>query len=705
MERVPDRADWQCSTETVLHLVWAIPRPPSQIERTRTLCKATKPQASSKGTELRDLTAATSPQALHMKGFDEALRRQVESFTQKGSVGIKVNDDIGHYFQTHKGLRQGDPMSPILFNIVVDMLAILIGRAKEAGQVIFRATALIRLWSLFTPTEAMESLVTGSIRWEMLGNLSNLQYLNLNPGFTNTGAYSTDITWLSQLSSLVHLDLSCTNLSTIVHWLPVVNMLPSLKVLCLSTCDLRSSSGPLQLTNLTSLETLDLSANYIHARITPNWFHGLTRLKYLDISRNGFYGPFPDEIGNMTSIVWLDLSQNSLVGMIPSNLKSLCSLEEFIVYGNNINGTITEFFQRLPSCSWDTLINLNLPFSNLTGSLPTKLEPLRNLIHLNLAGNNLTGVVPLWIGELTKLTKLDLSYNNLHGFIHEEELTKLVNLQYLDLAYNNITGSIPKSIVNCKRMITRDDGGGGDFDDALNWQSTTALNALISYTENSTVVTKGQERLYTGEIIYMVNLDLSCNNLIGDIPEEISTLVGLKNLNLSWNSFSGNIPENIGALAQVESLDLSHNELSGEIPTSLSALTSLSRLNLSYNNLTGHVPSGDQLQTLEDPTSIYIGNPGLCGPPLLQKCSKTEPIPATREHHEDLNDEVSFFIAMGSGYVMGLWVVFCAFLFKRKWRVKWYSIWDRLCDWVYVQVAVTWASWTRKKTTEAENDR
>ena len=56
-------------------------------------------------------------------------------FHAKRSVGIKVNDDIGHYFQTHKGLRQGDPMSPILFNIVVDMLAILIGREKEAGQV------------------------------------------------------------------------------------------------------------------------------------------------------------------------------------------------------------------------------------------------------------------------------------------------------------------------------------------------------------------------------------------------------------------------------------------------------------------------------------------------------------------------------------------------------------------------------------------
>ena len=34
-----------------------------------------------------------------------------------------------------KGLRQGDPLSPILFNIVVDMLAILINRAKDEGQV------------------------------------------------------------------------------------------------------------------------------------------------------------------------------------------------------------------------------------------------------------------------------------------------------------------------------------------------------------------------------------------------------------------------------------------------------------------------------------------------------------------------------------------------------------------------------------------
>jgi len=74
-------------------------------------------------------------QTLRMKGFSQKWCEWVQSFTQGGNVNIKVNDQLRSYFQTKKGLRQGDPMSPILFNIVVDMLAILIARAKEAGQI------------------------------------------------------------------------------------------------------------------------------------------------------------------------------------------------------------------------------------------------------------------------------------------------------------------------------------------------------------------------------------------------------------------------------------------------------------------------------------------------------------------------------------------------------------------------------------------
>jgi hypothetical protein len=46
-----------------------------------------------------------------------------------GKVAIKTNDMIGPYFTTHKGVRQGDPFSPLLFNIAADGLAYLIQKA------------------------------------------------------------------------------------------------------------------------------------------------------------------------------------------------------------------------------------------------------------------------------------------------------------------------------------------------------------------------------------------------------------------------------------------------------------------------------------------------------------------------------------------------------------------------------------------------
>jgi hypothetical protein len=74
-------------------------------------------------------------QTLRMKGFSHEWRALIQSFVSGGSVAIKVNDDIGKYFQTKKGLRQGDPLSPMLFNIVADMLAVMIERAKAGGQI------------------------------------------------------------------------------------------------------------------------------------------------------------------------------------------------------------------------------------------------------------------------------------------------------------------------------------------------------------------------------------------------------------------------------------------------------------------------------------------------------------------------------------------------------------------------------------------
>ncbi|WVZ64632.1 LOW QUALITY PROTEIN: hypothetical protein U9M48_014126 [Paspalum notatum var. saurae] len=74
-------------------------------------------------------------QALRMKGFSPKWCSWVQAYVQGGNVGIKVNDHIGPYFQSKKGLRQEDPLSPILFNTVVDMLAIIMSRPKNKRQV------------------------------------------------------------------------------------------------------------------------------------------------------------------------------------------------------------------------------------------------------------------------------------------------------------------------------------------------------------------------------------------------------------------------------------------------------------------------------------------------------------------------------------------------------------------------------------------
>ncbi|KAG6639600.1 MDIS1-interacting receptor like kinase 2-like [Carya illinoinensis] len=88
----------------------------------------------------------------------------------------------------------------------------------------------------------------------------------------------------------------------------------------------------------------------------------------------------------------------------------------------------------------------------------------------------------------------------------------------------------------------------------------------------------------------LVYLDLSMNDLFGNIPRQISNLSKLIYLDLSVNLLSGKIPPEIGHLNSLAKLGLSQNRLEGHIPTSLKNLRNLTFLSIFQNQLSSSIP-------------------------------------------------------------------------------------------------------------------
>uniref|UniRef100_UPI001CB90DBE receptor-like protein EIX1 n=1 Tax=Erigeron canadensis TaxID=72917 RepID=UPI001CB90DBE len=240
-----------------------------------------------------------------------------------------------------------------------------------------------------------------------LGNLSRLQNLDLSNN--NHLMLNNDMLWVSLLSSLKHLDLSRITIGNHIDWLHPVNMLPSLLTLNLRMCDINIAS--IKVINFTSLNSLDLSLNYLNSTI-PVWLSNLTGLVHLNLGGNSFHGGIPDSIGNLSSLSHMDLSWNQLSGRIPPSLGGLSSLTYLSLLLNQLSGSIPESIGLLTS-----LQTLDLGFNQLSGNIPTSLGQLSNLQSLGLSYNQLSGSIPESIGLLTSLQELYLNNNKLSGSI------------------------------------------------------------------------------------------------------------------------------------------------------------------------------------------------------------------------------------------------------------------------------------------------
>jgi len=154
---------------------------------------------------------------------------------------------------------------------------------------------------------------------------------------------------------------------------------------------------------------------------------------------------------------------------------------------------------------------------------------------LDLERNKFSGKLPAWIGKSQpSLLMLNLRSNFFHEDI-PQELCNLSKLWILDLAHNYFSGEIPQ----CLENLYRDDGYDG-----------------VGYGNSQmSLVSEGRKCLYGMSIYNLIySLELSHNNLSGEILDSITSLLRLVIMNLSMNHLAGRILEKIENLNQLQSL-------------------------------------------------------------------------------------------------------------------------------------------------------
>ncbi|CAK8566990.1 unnamed protein product [Lathyrus sativus] len=564
--------------------------------------------------------------------------------------------------------------------------------------------------------------LNGSIP-DWLGQHQNLKYLNLAENLFHGSIPPS----LGNLSSLVDLSVGSNFLTGNIP--PTIGKLFNLKSLFIGGNSLSGVLSEKHFSNLSNLETLVLSApisfdidskwippfqlqgislsNTILGPKFPAWIYTQKSLQYLEVANsrlssidgdtfwrfvanitqlNLSYNDIDADLSNVTlnselifmdnnnfrgrlphiteNVVLLDLHQNSLAGSVSPlfchKIGRENSLDYLDISSNLLTGNIPDCWEY-----WKGLSFLYMESNMLTGELPPSMDSFIDLITLDLHNNSLSGNFSLDLSNLTNLEFIHIGENNFSGTVPvmphgmevmilrsnefegnvPPELCNISSLILLDLSHNKLSGPIPK----CINKIT---GMGG-------------AKKTSHYPFGFHLYNKGQELEYRDYGLART-LDLSDNQLSGEIPTQVFSLVQLHTLNLSRNHFTGKIAKEVGDMKNLESLDLSNNELIGEIPATISILSFLSFLNLSNNNLVGQIPVGTQLQSFV--ASCYDGNPRLCGAPLRICSNESNP----HGEHNDIDKDNSFtqslYFGMGVGFAVGLWSIWGSLYLNRAWR-------------------------------------
>jgi hypothetical protein len=187
---------------------------------------------------------------------------------------------------------------------------------------------------------------------------------------------------------------------------------------------------PKELGLLTDLALIHLNSNRF-CGIIPETLANLTLLYELDLSNNRFVGPFPTVVLSLPTLNYLDIRYNEFEGPLPPELFSK-KLDAIFVNNNRFTKMIPT---NLGLSTASVVVFANNKFG---GCIPKFANTLEELVLIN---TSLTGCLPQELGFLYKLRVLDLSSNNLIGPI-PYSLAGLSHLEILNLGHNMLSGIV-----------------------------------------------------------------------------------------------------------------------------------------------------------------------------------------------------------------------------------------------------------------------
>lgn len=198
------------------------------------------------------------------------------------------------------------------------------------------------------------------------------------------------------------------------------------------------------------------------------------------------------------------------------------------------------------------------------------------------------------------------NWKNNHGWLKTDDICTWygveckdgISVQAIRLGANNLVGTPPKELFLLKQLHTL---WLNSNPIAFSFEGIGKAQNLIDLRLDGTGL---KDTFGVGDAKTLIKLNLRYNQISGGFPYELLQLEKLESLDLTDNNLIGNLPESWGSAINLIELRLGNNEFSGNL-VSFSDLTDMLTLDLSENDLVGAIPD-DFLSSVSGRKSILV---------------------------------------------------------------------------------------------------